>query len=180
MQKAVRKAEAANIEAIANAAASGKPAPASGVPKARAAVVVAEDHVAARRAACRKLEHDAPELQKEVVACDAEVDRLISLILMPLAEQLMARGQEIAEQLGPYRAVLSALWAQADKPTAWDDAAAFDEGRMPLAGTRKEVAEFLRATHVIVRASPDPWVEARKQLRADPYATQGRALLAGR
>ena len=47
MQKAVRKAEAANIEAIANAAASGKPAPASGVPKARAAVVVAEDHVAA-------------------------------------------------------------------------------------------------------------------------------------
>jgi hypothetical protein len=46
---------------------------------------------------------------------------------------------------------------------------------MPLAGTRKEVAEFLRATHVIVRASPDPWVEARKQLRADPYATQGRA-----
>ena len=117
-----------------------------------------------------KLEHDAPELQKEVVACDAEVDRLISLILVPLAEQLMARGQQIAAQLRPFTAVLSALWAEADRPTGWDDQTAFDEGRKPLTGTREEVAEFLRATHVIVRASPDPWVEARKQLRADPNA----------
>jgi hypothetical protein len=40
----------------------------------------------------------------------------------------------------------------------------------PLAGTREEVAAFLRATHVIERAQPDPWIEARKRLREDPNA----------
>jgi len=117
-----------------------------------------------------KIEADLPLVEKDAVAADVEIDRLISLILMPLAQQLITRGQQIAAQLRPYTAVLSALWAEADRPTGWDDQTAFDEGRKPLTGTREEVAEFLRATHVIVRASPDPWVEARKQLRADPNA----------
>jgi hypothetical protein len=170
MQKAVGKVVEANIEAIANAAATGKPAPRSDVPAAKLAVEVATDHLAALRAARMKCEADVPLVEKDAVAADVEIDRLISLILVPLAQQLITRGRQIAAQLRPYTAVLSALWAEADRPTGWDDGAAFDEGRKPLTGTREEVAAFLRATHVIERARPDPWVEVRKRLREDPHA----------
>jgi hypothetical protein len=140
------------------------------VPKAKKAVEVATDHLDALRAPRKKLEADVPEVKKDAVAAEVEINRLISLILVPLVEQLIKRGQQIAAQLGPYRAVLSALWAEADRPSGWDDQIAFDAGRKPLAETREAVAAFLRSTHVIERARPDPWIEARKRLREDPDA----------
>jgi hypothetical protein len=116
-----------------------------------------------------KLEHDAPELQKEVVACDAEVDRLISLILVPLAQQLMTRGQQITAQLAPIRNALATLWAE-QSPTQFDAAEAFQQGRQPLAETKKAVAAFLGALNAVERTHPDPWIEVRKRLREDPHA----------
>jgi hypothetical protein len=179
MQKAVRKAEAANIEAIANAAASGKPAPRSGVPAAKAAVEVAKDHLDALRAARKKVEADVPLFEKDAVAADGEIDRLVSLILVPLATQLIARGKEIAAQLAPLRNSLAALWAEASRPQAWEAAAAFDDGRKPLKETREAAAEFLRETHIVECSVPDPWLAARTRLRADPNAalTELTALL---
>jgi hypothetical protein len=170
LQKAVRKAEAAHIDAIAKAAALEKAAPTSGVPRARQAVTVAEDHLAALRAASKKVEADVPELQKEVVACDAEVERLISEILKPIAEQIIERGRQIAEQLLPIKSTLSALWCQSDRPTQWDAGAAFDIGHAPLKETRAAAADFLRSTNAFERAVPEPFLIARAKLRADPQA----------
>jgi hypothetical protein len=170
LQKRVREATEAHIVGLADAAASGKPAPRSGVPAAKKAVEVATDHLDALKAARKKLESDAPELQKDVVTCDAEVDRVISEILRPVAERLIERGRQIAEQLLPIKSTLSALWCPSDRPTQWDAAAAFDTGRAPLKETRAAAVDFLRSTNVFERAHPDPWIEVRKRLREDPHA----------
>jgi hypothetical protein len=170
LRKTARKAEATHIDAIAKAAALEKAAPASGVPAARQAVTVAEDHLAALRAARQKIEADMPLFEKDAINADIEIDWLISLILVPLAERLIARGQQIAAQLAPLRNSLAALWVEASRPQAWEAAAAFDAGRKPLAQTRESIEAFLRETHVVERSVPDPWLAARERLRADPNA----------
>jgi hypothetical protein len=132
-------------------------------------VEVATDHLDALKAARKKLESDAPELQKDIVTCDAEVERLISEILKPVAEQLIERGRKLAEQLAPIKKTLSALWSEGDRPTQWDAQAAFEIGRSPLKETREAAADFLRSTSAAERAVPDPWLVSRARLRKDPH-----------
>jgi hypothetical protein len=170
LKKAVTRATSAHIDAIATAAALEKAAPASGVPAARQAVAVAEDHFAALRAARKKLEADLPLWEADAVRADAEVERLISEILKPVAEQIIERGRQIAEQLLPIKSMLSALWCQSDRPSQWGAGAIFDTGRAPLKETRAAAADFLRSTAEWDRAVPDPFLIAREKLRTDPQA----------
>jgi hypothetical protein len=169
LQKAVSKATEAHIAGLANAAALGKPAPRSGVPAAKLAVEAAMDHLAALRGARVKIEADLPLVEKDAVAADVEVDRLISLILVPLATQLIERGKEIASMLAPIRNALATLWAE-QGPTQYDAAEAYDQGQRSLKQTKEAIAEYLRGLNVVERAQPDPWIEARKRLREDPHA----------
>jgi hypothetical protein len=178
LQKRVGEAQEAHIAGLAEAAATGEAPPASGVPKAKKAVEAATDHIEALKAARRKLEADAPELQKDIVTCDAEVERLISEILKPVAEAIIERGRQIAELLAPIKRTLSALWSESDRPTQWDAQAAFDTGRAPLKETKAAAAEWLRSMNAIERAVPDPWIEARKRLREDPNAALPELLTA--
>jgi hypothetical protein len=170
LRKAVAKAQEAHIASLAEAATTGEAPPASGVPKAKKAVEVATDRLDALKAARVKLEADAPGLQKDVVTCDAEVERLISEILKPVAERLIERGRQIAEQLLPIKKALSALWCESDRPTQWGAGAAFDAGRAPLKETRAAAEDWLRSTNEYERAVPDPFLIARAKLRADPQA----------
>jgi hypothetical protein len=170
LHKAVGKATEAHIASLADAAATGEPAPASGVPRAKKAVEVATDHLDALKAARKKLESDAPELAKDVVAADTEVERSISQVLLPIAEQMIERGRQVAEQLAPIKRTLSALWCEGDRPSQWDAQAAFEIGRSPLKETREAAADFLRSTSAAERAVPDPWLVSRARLRKDPHA----------
>jgi hypothetical protein len=169
LQKRVSEAQEAHIAGLADAATSGKAAPVSGVAKARAAVVVAEDHREALRAARKKLEADMPEVEKDVVAADTEVERLISEILAPVAEQMIQRGREIAAMLAPIRSTLTALWAE-ETPAAWDAAASHDKGRQPLKEVKQAAADWLRESSAFSRAVPDPWLNARLALKQDAQA----------
>jgi hypothetical protein len=169
LQKRVSEAQDAHIAGLADAAASGKPAPASRVAKARAAVVEAEDHREALRAARKKLEADMPEVEKDIVAADTEVERLISEILAPVAEQMIERGREIAATLAPIRSSLTALWAE-ETPAACDAAFSHAKGRQPLKEAKQAAADWLRESSAFSRAVPDPWLNARLAVKQDTQA----------
>jgi hypothetical protein len=171
LQKGVQKAEAAHIDAIAEAAALDKAGPASGVPAARQAVTIAEDQLAALREARKKIERELPEWENGVSAADAEIDRLISEILKPIAQALIERGRKLAEQLAPIKRSLSALWSESDRPTQWDAQIAFETGRAPLKATRAQAADFLKSISIHQRAVPDPWQTARETLRHNARAS---------
>jgi hypothetical protein len=177
LEKAVAKAEAAYLDGLAAAAANEEPAPASGVPAARAAVEVATDHRDALRAARKKVEAELPRWQADATSALTEADRLISEILAPIAERLLVRAQKMVEELAPLRATLSALSLEMI-PAGFEAALAHEKGRRPLAETRETVATFLRDTNVIERARPDPWTEARQILRENPHADLPAALTA--
>jgi hypothetical protein len=169
-QKGVGKAQQAYAAELASAAASETPPPSSGVRKARQAVVDAEDHRDALKAALAKLEKDLPVVVADLRDADVAVEAAISAILLPVARSLLERARSVAATLVPLREALAALWAETDRPTAWDQQTPFTEGRAPLASLREEVPEFFRTTSVIKRVRPDPWAVAREQLRADPNA----------
>jgi hypothetical protein len=60
LQKRVREATEAHIASLADAAATGEEAPASGVPKAKKAVEAATDHLDAVKAARQYPHHQTP------------------------------------------------------------------------------------------------------------------------
>jgi hypothetical protein len=171
LTKAVTMAEAAHLDAIAEAAASGAPVPASGVPKAREAVVVAQDHVDTLRAARRKVEANMPDWEADVAAADAEVERLISAILAPHVAKLVAEAQEAARRLAPYQALLLALVQDhRDWPTEWALQRAFDEGRKPVDAVAAEASATLRGIREYEMMDGNPFKAAREALREDPMA----------
>jgi chromosome segregation ATPase len=178
-QKAVGKAQEAHVAGLASAAASGKSAPASVVAAARQAVSDAEEHRDALRAARAKVERELPEWEKDAVGADTEVERLISMILAPIAERLIARAQEIASELAPLKQALITLWSER-APARHDAWFPYDQGRRPLRDVKASIASFLESANHIERG-PDLWQAARLKLRADPYAElrEISALLSG-
>jgi hypothetical protein len=163
----VTKAQESHAAALARAAAAGASPPRSKVPAARQALVDAEDELTAQKAALAKLEKELPVWEKDAVHAEAAVEAAISAVFVPLVTKLIARGEELCGDLAPVRNALAALLFE-QRPTQYDAAAAYDQGRRPLAETKKAVAEFLSASNSIERASL--WVEARKTLRQDPNA----------
>jgi hypothetical protein len=139
------------------------------VPAARRAITDAGDELESQRTALARMRDDMSNWTKEVSLADTEVEAAISAILAPIAEKLIARGREIASQLGPIREARFVLWGEPG-PAGHDAALAFEQARKPLAETKEVVAEFLRELSHVVRANPDPWSAARAQLRLDAFA----------
>jgi hypothetical protein len=169
LQKRAREAAEVHIANLAEAAALEKAAPASGVPKARQAVTVAEDHRDSLRLARRKIEAELPKWEADAVRADTEVERLISELLKPYAERLIKRGEEIAAQLAPVRAALTSLWAE-NSPQAFHEMLPYEQSRQPLKDTKQAVADFLRDISAFSKASPDPWRIARDALKQNAQA----------
>jgi hypothetical protein len=170
-EKAIEKAGAALATAIGDAAAEGKEAPnGAGVRKARQALVEVQDQAAANKVAHTAMRADIKEIETEVRDSDVAVEAAISAIIAPLASEAIERTAKLVEMVRPHCEALAALWAEVDRPSAFDAQMDFNTARAPLDALRKRAAEVLQSAKSIYRASPDPWIEARKMLRADPHA----------
>jgi hypothetical protein len=90
------------------------------------------------------------------------------MILTPIAEQLLVRAQQVAEQFAPLRGTLSALFESI--PAGHEAALAHVHGRQPLEATKKCVADFFQSTRASRCSSTDPWLIARARLKQDPHA----------
>jgi chromosome segregation ATPase len=89
LEKAVAKAEAAHIHAVAEAAILEKPAPASTVAEAQAAVVMARDRVNTLRSARQAVEAEIPEYEADAVDAETEIEKIISLIIADYVQVLL-------------------------------------------------------------------------------------------
>jgi hypothetical protein len=168
-ETAIQKAGERLAVEIGAAHAAGDEVPtSSGVRKARAALVDAQDEEAANKIALAKLRDDFKDLEAEARECEVEVEKAISAILEPLASQLLARTRKLVETLQPYTEMLAALHFESDRPSTWDGQRLYSEGHQPLEDMRKLAGELLCTAKSIFRAQPDPWVAARKALRENP------------
>jgi hypothetical protein len=171
LQKAVREAQESYIGGLADAAAGSPAPPANGVPAAKAAVEVAMDHREALRAARKKIESEMPAWEADVVAADAEIERLISQILAPRVAQLAAEAQEAARRLAPLQGLLLAFVRDHEnRPSAWHLQRAFDAGRAPLKAAAAEARACLQGIREFEVMPTNPFRAAREQLRENPNA----------
>jgi hypothetical protein len=176
-EKAVKLAEQSYVDAVAEAAVSGSPAPVNGKAKAEARLVLTKDRVNVLREARRRLESELPDWQQDVVDADVAVERKISLVIADHVRVLLAEASEIARRLAPYRAALAAFAADnMDRPRAWNEQASFDKGRAPLDETAAAVWSFFRELRQCDAGPSNPWAAIRERLRANPEAAVLRHL----
>jgi hypothetical protein len=175
-EKAVKKAEAAYIDAVAEAAASGSPEPVSGVPEAMAALAFKRDRVHTLRAARKVIEEELPDWEAAAVEADTEVEKIISQIIADHVQVIVKEARELARRIGPYRAALLAFLNEDRPPTEWAKQSAWHKGREPLTEATNEVADFFRSLRA--QAPPSPcWKTIRESLRENPNAPLLRPLV---
>lgn len=167
--EAVKSAQKNHAVALANAAATDKAPPPSSIRAARQAATDAADELEAARSAFEQLRKSSlPNAIETAREADIEIDKQISLILLPHAEELLALAKELQRTFLPVRRALCDLWEKA--PTATDEYLAFEKARKPLAETRNSVKKFFETLDVVDRSSPNPWSAARELLRSNPQA----------
>ena len=128
LEKAVKKAEQAHIDAVAEAAVMEKPKPASTVAEAQASLAFAQDHIATLRQARKLLESEIPNWEAEALAADTEVERLISSIIADYVQILIKEAEDLARRLVPYKAALMAFVKDhSDRPTQYHLMDAYDK-----------------------------------------------------
>jgi hypothetical protein len=175
LEKAVAKAERAHIDAVAESAVAGSPAPASTVAEAQAAVVFARDRVNSLRSARQTVEAEISEYETDAVAADTEVEACISRIIADHVEILIKEASELARRLAPYKAALLAFVRDhSNSPTEWHLLDGFRKSREPL----DDLAD--RALLVLNGPATAPsvcWKEIRASLRENPNAAVLRPLV---
>jgi hypothetical protein len=179
LQKAVKKAEQAHIQAVADAAVAGSPPPVSGLPEALASLAFAQDRVHTLRAARKVIEEEIPGWEEDAAAADTEVERLISQVIADYVEVLVLEATELAKRLQPYRAALMAFARDhSDRPTEWHKQTAFDKARSPLDEAANDVWLFFRGVREADPPPVNPWKSVREGLRQNPNGAVLRHLVA--
>jgi hypothetical protein len=175
-EKAVKKAQAAYVEAVAQAASSGSPEPVSGVAEAMAALAFKTDQVHTLRAARKVVEEEIPGWEELVEAADVAVEACISRIIADHVEILIKEASALARRLAPYRAALQAFVVDhGNSPTQWHLLDAFRKSREPLDEAANQVWAFMRGE----ASAPSPcWKAIRERLRENPNAPLLRPLVA--
>jgi hypothetical protein len=170
LSEVVKKAEAAHIHAVAEAAVLEKPAPASGVAEAMARLVFAKDNVNTLRQARQTIEAELPDWEQAAIDADVEVERLISAIIADYVQVLILEAQELARRLAQYRAALMAFTRDyQDRPTQWHKQSAFERVRQPLDEAANQAFAFFKNLREATAPSPC-WKSARERLRENPEA----------
>jgi len=178
LQKGVKKAEQAHIQAVADAAVAGSPPPVSGVAEAQASLAFAQDRVHTLRAARKVIEEELPGWEDEAAAADVEVDRLISEVIADYIDVLVLEATELAKRLQPYKSALRAFAADfSDRPRAWHLQAGFDKARAPLDEAANEVWTFFRDLREAKLPAINPWRSIREKLRENPDGAVLRELV---
>jgi hypothetical protein len=177
LEKSLKAASQAHIEAVAAAAVSGAEAPASTVAEAQARLAFARDNIETLRAARRQVEAEIGDYEQAAVDADVGVEALISAIIADYIELLIKEASELARRLQPYRAALLAFTADyQDRPTQWDKQRSFNKARQPLDEAANQTYALFKSLREFDAPSPC-WKEARARLRANPDAAVLRHLL---
>jgi hypothetical protein len=178
LEKAVKKAEQAHVQAVADAAVAGTPAPASGVQEALASVAFTRDRVHTLRAARQTIEAEIPDWEAAAMEADTEVERLISDVISDYVQILVLEATELARRLKPYRAALmSFVRDHTDRPTEWNRQAGFDKARSPLDEAADDVWQFFRDLREAELPAINPWKSVRESLRENPDGAVLRELV---
>jgi hypothetical protein len=179
LEKAVKKAEQAHIQAVADAAVSGSPPPVSGVQEALAAVAFTRDRIHTLRAARQTIEEEIPDWEAAALEADTEVDRLISQVIADYVEVLVLEATELSRRLAPYRAaLLSFVRDHGARPTEWHLQRPFDRARKPLDEAAEDVFQFFRDLREAELPAINPWKSVRERLRENPDGAVLRHLVA--
>jgi hypothetical protein len=173
-EKAVKKAQAAYVDAVAQAAASGSPEPVSGVAEALAALAFKQDQVHTLRAARKVIEEELPGWEEEAAAADVAVEACISRIIADHVEVLLKEAEELARRLQPYRAALLTFARDhEERPSEWHLQTGYRKSREPLNDLAERIWSFLRGK----ATAPSPcWKTLRENLRQNPNAPLLRPL----
>jgi hypothetical protein len=173
-EKAVKKAQAAYVDAVAQAAASGSPEPVSGVAEALASLAFKTDQVHTLRAARKVVEEELPDWEAAAIEADVEVEKIISQIIADHLQVLISEAEELSRRLAPYRAALLAFVRDhEDRPSEWHLQTGFRLAREPLNAAAEQVWAFMRGE----ATAPSPcWRAIRAQLRENPNAAVLRPL----
>jgi hypothetical protein len=179
-EKAVKKAEAAHVAAVAEAAVLEKPTPVSGVAEAMAALAFKTDRVHTLKAARKVVEDEIPGWEEEALAADTEVERLISEIIADFVQVLLKEARALSQRLAPYKAALMAFARDhSNGPTEWHLQNGFRKSREPLDESADKAWAFFRDLRESEAAAGSPcWKAIRESLRANPNAPLLRPLVA--
>ena len=158
----ITKAAEDYATALANAAAAEMAVPTGGVQAARQAVVDAQDQLDALQSALAQLRADLPAFEAAVSHAEVAVDFQISLILVPLVQELLSRAAQIRDELRPIRrALLDLINEQPNNGFG---------GQKPLGEIRQACMNFLSTMWKEDEPCDNPWRSIRERLRADPFA----------
>jgi hypothetical protein len=182
LEKRLKGAEKAHIDAVAAAAVAGAEAPASTVvPEALASLAFGRDRVETLRAARRQVEQDLPGYEEEVLEVEVKVENLISQIIADHIEVVILEATELAKRLAPYKAALMSFVNDHSnsRPTEWHLQRPHAKARAPL----DEVANLTFAFFRSLREAElphinNPWRKIREDLRQNPDGPVLRPLVA--
>ena len=179
LQKGVKKAEQAHIQAVADAAVAGSPPPVSGVAEAQASLAFAQDRVHVLRGARKTIEEDLPGYEEDAAAADVEVEACISEVISDFVQVLILEATELSRRLAPYRAALLSFTRDfTDRPTEWHKQAGFDKARAPLDEAAEDAFAFFRDLREAKLPAINPWKSIRQRLRENPDGAVLRHLVA--
>jgi hypothetical protein len=160
---------AGHAAAIAAAAASGDPAPAtSGVRLARNREQDKADEAQALDAALGRLRAELPELRAKEAAASRAVEMAIVALFEPLASSVLERALVLHQELAPLVAGLSALFASDIGRIATDYGVPGDVRGEVLNSIRRRMACFFGSPSTPLDGQP--WRAARAALLVDPDA----------